>query len=149
MDAETKKALVDILQAVQALDSGVARMESGGTSSEPMQTDQPRTAQRRLSIKEFLLEHRPVDDVQKTLAIGYFLEMNEGMESFNKSDLEKGYRAAKEQVPSNINDKVNMSIKNGHMMEAEGKKDSMKAWVLTSTGEQYVQNGYKKVIHGK
>jgi hypothetical protein len=106
-------------------------------------------ASRKMSIKEFLLERAASDDVQKTLAIGYFLETQEGMSSFNKTDLEKGFRAAKETVPANINDKVNMSIKNGHMMDAAEKKNSLKAWNLTSSGEKYLQNGFKKALSKK
>ncbi len=97
---------------------------------------------KKTSIKEFLIEKKPKDGVQTTLAIAYYLEIKEGISPLNKADLEKGFRAAKETVPGNINDKVNMSVKNGHMMESGSKKDSMKTWVLTSTGEQYVEQGF-------
>jgi hypothetical protein len=141
----TQKTLASILDALKALDARVARIEvsaQAGVVSPPLPSS-PAPA-RKLSIKEFLLEHAPSDDVQRTLTIGHFLETHEGMSSFNKADLEKGFRAAKEPVPSNINDKVNMSIRNGHMMEADEKKNSMKAWHLTQRGETYLVNGFKK-----
>lgn len=145
-ESDTQKALETILETLRALDARVARIEAGtqqkGSSAAPS-TGSP-AASRKTSIKEFLLEWAPSDDVQKTLAIGHYLETSEGLSSFNKADLERGFRAAKEPVPANINDKVNMSIKNGHMMDAEEKKNSMKAWVLTRTGETYLQNGFKK-----
>jgi hypothetical protein len=59
-------------------------------------------ASKKLSIKEFLLEHPPTTDIQRTLAVGYFLETHGGMTSFTKAELEKGYRDAKEPMPSNI-----------------------------------------------
>jgi hypothetical protein len=142
----TQKTLESILETLKALDSRLARVEAGtekNGSKNSADSTAP-AASRKTSIKEFLLERAASDDVQKTLAIGYFLETQEGMSSFNKADLEKGFRAAKESVPANINDKVNMSIKNGHMMEAAEKKSSLKAWVLTSSGETYLQNGFKK-----
>lgn len=145
MENNIQKMLREILGALKNLDARVERIE---TSLQPQHKGGEdvlvRAVQRKMSIKEFLIEHAPADDVQKTLAIGYFMETYEGMTSFNRSDLEKGYRAAKDSLPLNINDKVNMSIKNGHMMEAEKKKENMKAWVLTRTGEQYILNDFKK-----
>lgn len=95
---------------------------------------------KRVSIKEFLYENEPKNDVQRTLLIGYFLEHLKGYSSFNKNDIEDQYRAAKVPVPKNINDKVNMCIKNRFMMESDGLKDGMKSWVLTMTGEKTVQD---------
>jgi len=96
---------------------------------------------KKLSVKEFLLTKKPTDDVQRTLVIGYYLEHFESMESYNVRDLANGFRSAKEPPPLNINDKVNMNIRKGHMMEAKEKKDKSKAWVLTNTGEKFVEEG--------
>jgi hypothetical protein len=96
-----------------------------------------------------LLEHPPKNDVQRTLAVGYFLEDQAGMASFNKADLEKGYRDAKESLPSNVNANVNVCIKNGHVMEADDKKDKMTAWVLTRRGEEFVVGGFSKAARDK
>ncbi len=101
------------------------------------------SVKKEMSVKEFILSKKPKNDVEKTLAIGYYLEKKERLSSFNAKDLEKGFRAAKETVPENINYKVIKNIKKGHMMEAKEKKDKLKAWVLTSTGEEYVENGFK------
>jgi hypothetical protein len=81
-------------------------------------------------------------ETQKVLALGYFLE-REGLTSFNVSDLEAAFRASREKIPGNMNDNVNKNITRGFMMEAEEKKDSKKAWHLTSTGERFVENGMK------
>jgi hypothetical protein len=67
------------------------------------------------------------------------------MISFNVKDLEGGFRAAKEKVPLNINDKINMNTKKGMMMEADEKKDNFTAWVLTNKGEKFVKNDFKEV----
>ena len=34
-------------------------------------------------------------------------------------------------------------------MEAQEKKNSMKAWVLTQSGEKYLLNGFKKALARK
>lgn len=145
MDTETKKMLTDILVVVKNIENRISHIEQKGSGATIVSPTQPKET-RKISMKEFLIEHVPSDGVQKTLAIGYFMETYEGMTSFNRVDIEKGFRAAKERVPANINDKVNMCIKNGHMMEAEAKKDSMKAWILTRTGEDLVQQRFKKNV---
>ena len=94
---------------------------------------------KKLSIKEFLLAKKPTDDVQRTLVIGYYLEHFELMDRFNARDVADGFRAAKESLPTNINDKVNSNIGKGYMMEAKEKKDKFKAWVLTNSGEKFVE----------
>ena len=97
---------------------------------------------KKLSINEFLMSKNIDNDVKRTLGIAYFLEKFEGMASFNTDDLRKYYRLAKHPLPANPNDKVNMSIKVGFLMEAEEKKDSKKAWSLTSAGEKIVEDNF-------
>ena len=101
-------------------------------------------SKKKMSIKEFLLGKKINDDVKRTVAIAYFLEHVEKTESVNADDLKKGFIASKYPAPANINDKFNMNIKNAHMMEKEEKKNGKKSWVLTSTGEQYVENELSK-----
>lgn len=103
----------------------------------------PEDFRKGISIKEFVLDKKPKSAVQKTLAIGYYLEKYENMPSFNVKDLEKGFREAKEIVPPNINDKVNQNIMKGHIMELKEKKEGLKSWNLTNTGERFVENDFK------
>ena len=81
---------------------------------------------KKLSVKEFILTKKPSGDVQKTLAIAYYLENNEEMQSFNVEDLAHYFQLAKEPTPQNLNDKINMNIKKGHVMEAKEKKENKK-----------------------
>lgn len=100
--------------------------------------------EKKLTIKEFLLGKNLKGDVQKTLIVAYYLEKYENMSSVNVDDLAKSFRLAKEPLPSNLNDKINMNIRKGHMTEAEEKKDGKKAWYLTSTGENYIEQELNK-----
>ena len=102
------------------------------------QTDE-KPVRKQISIREFLLTKKLQNDIQRTLAIGYYLEQHQNMDKFNTKDLENGFQKAKETVPSNINDKVNMNIKKGYMMEASEMKDNRKAWYLTNSGENFVE----------
>ena len=90
---------------------------------------------KELSLKEFLLEKRPKNDVQKTFYIGVYLEKYKGIDTFTMDDIKKAFRTAKEPSPLNINDKINKNISKGRFMESDAR-DGKKTWTLTSTGEQ-------------
>ncbi|WKZ26097.1 MAG: hypothetical protein QY322_02180 [bacterium] len=90
---------------------------------------------KELSLKEFLLEKRPKNDVQKTFYIGVYLEKYKGIGSFTMDDIKKAFKVAKEPSPLNINDKINKNISKGRFMESD-TRDGKKTWMLTSTGEQ-------------
>lgn len=104
----------------------------------------PVSKKKKSSVKEFLMAMRLNSDTKKVIALGYFLEYVEGMASFNVNDLEEVFRSAKEKKPGNINDSVNKNIARGFLMEATEKKESKKAWVLTNTGEQFIENIFKE-----
>ena len=111
---------------------------------ENLLVSRPATVEKKLSIKEFILSRNPTNDIQKTLAIGYYLEKYESMPSFNVKDLEKGFHDAKESAPENVNYKVIVNIQKGYMMESKEKKDDLKAWNLTNSGEKSVENNFEK-----
>lgn len=126
MNEEVRKILEDHEKRIQRL--------------EQLYKSKPTTTKKQISIKEFILSKKPKNDVEKTLVIGYYLENFRDMSYFNAKDLEEGFREAKEKVPKNVNDKAYQNIKRGFMMEAKEKKDKLKAWNLTSTGERFVEN---------
>ena len=99
---------------------------------------------KKLSVKEFIISKKPKTDVDKTLVIGYYLEINDDCSPFNAKDVEGGFRNAKETPPKNINDAINKNIRKGFMMEAKEKKDGKMAWELTNLGEECVESGFEK-----
>jgi len=127
--SEVERILEDHERRISALEGMPEKIKSEG---------------KKLSIKEFMLTKNPIDDVQRTLVIGYYLERFEGVDKFNARDLAEGFRSAREPLPGNINDKVNSNIEKGHMMEAKEKKDKRKAWVLTNSGETFVEDELKE-----
>jgi hypothetical protein len=138
-----------ILEAIGSLETRVTRIETGSAGAGDAHRTASGAVAKKLSIKEFLLESPPTTDIQRTLAIGYFLETHARMVSFTKIDLEKGYGDAKEPMPSNISVNIKHCIKQGHMMEAEEKKNNKTAYVVTRSGEQFVLAGYKKPASSK
>jgi len=104
----------------------------------------PERVEKKVSIKEFLLTKKPNSYAKKVLGVGYYLENYEGYTCFNIKDLESWFRSAKEPLPKNMNDTVNGNISQGYIMEAGSEKDNITAWVLTKTGEDYVESGFQK-----
>jgi len=105
----------------------------------------PKSIEKKVSLKEFILQKNPRNDVEKTLAIAYYYENCEGFSSCNKLDIQKGFRDARESVPTNVGDKIQKNIAKGHMMDAKGEKDGHKAYVLTNSGERFVEDNFRKV----
>jgi hypothetical protein len=105
--------------------------------------DEKSEVSKKLSIREFFISKKPKTVVDKALLVGYYFENYQGFSSFNVGDVENGFRAAKEPVPSNINDMMNKNIHKGFIMDAAEKKESKQAWVLTGRGLDYVGNDLK------
>ena len=137
-----EKILDQLIKSVDKLKSQVTKLEAIVDTSQKEQ--RKKKQEKKLSVKEFLRSKKLKSDVQKTLALGYYLENHEQMLPFNVDDLRKGFNAAKESKPSNIHAFINQNIINGHIMECPEKKDKKKAYVLTNSGEKFVENNFNR-----
>lgn len=99
---------------------------------------------KKSSIREFILSKSPKSEMEKVLTVAYYLQTFESLASFNVKDLEKGFRRAKEKIPTNLNYEVIRNIRRGYMMEAEEKKDKRMAWGVTNSGEKQVDSGFEQ-----
>ena len=102
----------------------------------------PRVIEKQITLKEFLLSKDLKGDVQKTLAICYFLEIYKGYSYFNVKDLANSFKKAKEPIPNNINYKIIRNIAKGFIEECDEKKDGLKAWCLTQSGIKCVETNF-------
>lgn len=131
----------DLLQKqISDLEARVQKLELALSSA----ATPVKSKSKKISAKEFMLTKTLKTDVQRVLALCYYLELNEEMKSFNVHDIETVFRLAKVKLPSNINDAVNKNISKGYMMEAAERKDTKKAWTLTSSGETFVESELSK-----
>ncbi len=124
---------------LKMLEDRIAVLESVGRTA-PTTTGQSRA--KKQSPKEFLIGKAPKSIVEKALALGYYYEVVLGQGAFNITDLETLFRTAKEKLPANMNDTANKNVKRGLIMEDASKKDDKRAWVLTATGEKYVEDNF-------
>lgn len=132
-----------IEQKVEELEQRVTKLEA---KPSPSHFDSSQSLnKKKMSPQEFLATKDAHTEVKKVLIFGYYLEHVEGLESFNAADLISVFRSAKERPPKNINDVINKNINPGRfIMDAAEKKDDKKAWVLTSTGENHVEEELSK-----
>lgn len=124
------------------LEQRVAELETLGISGKGTVTTI--LPQKQISVKEFLLAKKVSSAMEKTLALAYYLEHIEHIASFNINDIVNAFQAARERVPANPNDMVNKNIAKALLMEASEMKDGKKAWVLTATGEKFVENDFNE-----
>ena len=107
--------------------------ESPGVSREL----RPPTQGKRLSPAQFFRKTSPQTNVDRTLIAGYYLEKYENFDNFTAAELKTTVKSAKLPPPQNVNDMINSNIRKGFMMSA-GDKDARRAFVLTSDGEDAV-----------
>jgi hypothetical protein len=130
-----------IEQRFSELEARVAKLEAAPVLPDAIRRS---ATQKKMSAKEFLLTKNIKSELQKTVALAYYLEFQQDMSSFNVSDLITIFQAAKEARPGNISDAIGKNVARGFFMDAAAKKENKKAWTLTATGEKFVEEELKK-----
>ena len=91
------------------------------------------------SIVEFLKSKgNPKSHVDRAAIFSYWLFHKEGLKAYNADDVARCYDEARIKKPKNLTDTMNKLQKKGYVKPA-GEKDGKKAWVITQSGEEYVE----------
>ena len=93
------------------------------------------------SLAEFLREKNPTSHNDFGIVYAYYLHKSKGYDSYNVDDIDKCYTDSRTQKPKNLNAVMDSNVSRGFLMVADAKKDGKKAWVITRTGEEYVEAG--------
>lgn len=92
------------------------------------------------TLGEFLdLKGNPSKHTDSVAVFAYWLFKVEKMETFNVQDILDCYDKTRKAKPSNVNQIINQNVASHIFAEASEKKDGLKAWVITRTGEEYVE----------
>jgi hypothetical protein len=92
------------------------------------------------TLGEFLDQKgNPSKHTDAMAVFAYWLFKVEKMESFNVKDIISCYDKTRKAKPSNPNQIINQDVARHVFAEAPSEKDSLKAWVITRTGEEYVE----------
>ena len=97
------------------------------------------TSSKPTSVAQFFRTAAPRTDVDRALLAGYFLEKHKNEKSFTSVEVRETIKDAKISPPKNPSDVIAKNIKKGLMMSA-GDKDGKMAFVLTSDGEDAVED---------
>lgn len=116
-------------------------IEPGGTKGK-VESRETNKKRKTTSAAQFFRKLGLKTDVGRTLAAGYYLEKYKDYENFTASEAKEVIRAAKINPPSNPNDSIIKNIRKGLIMSA-GDKDAKKAFVLTSDGEDEINEMLK------
>ncbi len=92
------------------------------------------------TIGEFLDQKgNPSKHTDSVAVFAYWLFNVEKMPTFNVQDILNCYDRTRKAKPSNVNQIVNQNVASHIFAEASEKKDGLKGWVITRTGEEYVE----------
>jgi hypothetical protein len=92
------------------------------------------------SLVEFLKSKgNPRSHTDKATIFSYWLFHKEKMNCYNIDDIEKCYDEARITKPKNITDVMNKIQKKGYVKPVPKEKNGKKAWIITQTGEEYVE----------
>jgi hypothetical protein len=89
------------------------------------------------SMAQFFKKFGPKSDVDRVLFAGYYLESYQNTEKFTAAEIREAIRGAKHPPPKNTSDAIAQNIRKGLMMAA-GDKEGKIAYVLTSDGEEKI-----------
>ena len=96
---------------------------------------------KRMSPAQFFRKVGARTDRDKTLAAAYYLEHSRDQENFTAAEIKALIQDARNNPPKNVSDCINGNIQKGLIMGA-GERDNRKAFVLTSDGDDYVQEKF-------
>ena len=128
----------DIMKRIDELERRVTALEN-----RPVKAKSASPGPKATSLREFIISKSPEMATDKALLIGYYLEKEQGITPFNNDDLVKGFNQAREPLPGNLSETLSKVARRGFITESQQKKDGTRGWLVTNSGERYVENGLK------
>jgi len=117
------------------MESGIKKILPENITARAGKIEEPPT-----SLAEFLRSKGdPKEHIDLIIAFSYWLFHVENMESYNVDDIRRCYDKARIPQPRNPTDLMNKLQRKGWLKSA-GEKEGKKAWVITPSGEEYVES---------
>lgn len=135
INQKIEERIIDLEKRISILETGIQILNK----VKPL----TQSVVKQISAKEFLLSKKISTAMDKTLALAYYLEHIGQVSPFRVEDLSSVFQSAREKFPANFNDMINKNIAKGFIMETRERKDGKKAWILTASGEKFVESNLK------
>ncbi len=133
-----------ILQDISELKEQIKNHELRISKLEEVLKSNHTPLKRKTSMREFILEKKPQNERDLTLAMGYYLEKFEDRSCFTTKELEKEFERAREKTPKNVPNQIAMNRNKGYIMKADEEKDKKTAYCLTNKGITFVENNFSE-----
>ena len=92
------------------------------------------------TLGEFLdMKGNPKKHTDVTAVFAYWSFKVEKMQSFNAKDMLDYYDRTRKTKPTRLHVALDNNVKKHIFAETKEKKDGLKTWVITKTGEEYVE----------
>lgn len=93
----------------------------------------------KLSLREFLDNARATTKSDQIVAIGHYMAIHEGKDTFSRDDIKARFQSARERLPSNFPRDFSTAIGKGTIAEDHAKADQ---YYVTKTGAQAVERRF-------
>ena len=93
------------------------------------------------TVSEFLATAAPRSHVDTVVQMAYYLWRSGDTAGVTIEELLGAYAQARLKKPKNVSDVLATAIRKGYLVEAAQKKDGKKCWLITQTGEAFVEAG--------
>ncbi len=91
-----------------------------------------------MDLTEFLAAKKVSTHPDRVVAIAYWTYRTQNGAGVTTADLTEAYSRARVRKPQNFPDVIAACVRKGRLVEGE-RKDGMKSWVITRTGESFVE----------
>ena len=91
-----------------------------------------------MDLSEFLAAKKAATHPDRVVAIAYWTYHTQNGAGVTTADLTEAYGRARVRKPQNFPDVIAACVRKGRLVEGE-RKDAAKSWVITRTGETFVE----------
>jgi hypothetical protein len=117
------------------LRGGGAAGDAGRGASSPPQAGPPATD---MPVTEFLAQRRLDSHPDRVVAVAYYQYHQHDGQGVTTKDLVDTYVRSRAKRPQNYPDVIASCVRKGYLVDG-GRRDGMKTWVITRTGESHVE----------
>lgn len=125
----------ELEERVEELERRVRKLET----QETKQQNSDGREDKPVALAEFKQDFETETYADKATVVSRYLEKHEDKEGFTSDDLKDAFKKCKWKRPANMSDIVSKAAGKDLFMEI-GEQDGKKKWMLTETGEDYVED---------